>query len=477
MYTRRKSRISTQHRPSFEVSRRRTLGARASKLSDVLPKGFVVLSLLLFTGGLLPVLRQESSESLSTSPTAFSLIDPTQANDTTRLVWLVIYGITLVLIFTRWKQFVYIVTREKLLLLLVGIVLVSVLWSTAPEVTLRRSVGLIGTTLFGVYLAMRFDLSELLRLLAWTLGIAALLSLVFALILPSYGVFSDIEGEAWQGIYEHKNALGRAMTLSVVVFLLLALSSYRHRWVAWLCFGLSAGLVLFSASAAAIVISLSLLVLLPFYKALRWRYTFAVPFFTLAVLMSGAVAMWVLSNAESVLSVLGKDVTLTGRTEVWNAVLEMIWRRPWLGYGYGTFWQGWEGESAHVWLSTIWLGFVAPHAHNGFLDLWLDIGLLGVLVFAVGFLLAFLRAIIWARLSRTTEGLWPLTYLTFMFMYSLTESAILKNNSAFWALYVAVVLSTTLVRYVQVPKTAHIDANLSKVIESRRARSSPQKSL
>lgn len=91
----------------------------------------------------------------------------------------------------RWRQFINVLTRDKLLLLLVVVALCSLFWSVSPEVTLRRSVALVGTTAIGAYLATRYTVGGQLRLLAWALGIAALLSLVFGLLLPSYEISSD----------------------------------------------------------------------------------------------------------------------------------------------------------------------------------------------------------------------------------------------------------------------------------------------
>ena len=208
-----------QHRTQVGLTLRPLPGSGAYTLADALSKGFVILVLLLFAGGLLPLLR---GGQLSNYPTDPNFINSTQTEDTTiRLVWLGIYVAILVLSFFRWRQFIDIViSNGKLLLLLVGIASTSVLWSVEPEVTLRQSVGLICTTLFGVYIAVRYDLGQQLRLLAWTLGIAALLSLVFALALPSYGFFDEGggRGETWLGIYEHKNALGRIMVLGALVF-------------------------------------------------------------------------------------------------------------------------------------------------------------------------------------------------------------------------------------------------------------------
>jgi len=296
-------------------------------------------------------------------------------------------------------------------------------------------------------LAARFSVKEQVRLLAWMLGIAMLLSLVFALVLPNYGVMGmgDIHNPqdsnhqgAWRGIYIHKNPLGRLMVMSALVFLLSAISSHRYRWVAWTGFGLSVCLILLSTSKTSLVVLLTLMSLLPFYRALRWKYTLAVPFFITVILVGGGVAILSVSNAEAILGAFGRDLTLTGRTDLWATVLDKIWERPWLGYGYAGFWQGWRGESADIWSVLNWQ---PPHSHNGLLDLWLDLGLLGVTAFLLSFIMVCFQAVTWVRLTKTTEELWPLVYLTFLLLVNITETSLLTNNSL-WLLYVAVSLST-----------------------------------
>ena len=411
----------------------------AARLYGACEKGFTVLALFLFTGALVPLLRVPSGAFMGGTSA-----DIVQQDPVILTMWLGLYGITSLLILARWRRFVHVATRDKLLLLLVGIAMLSVLWSFAPQITLRREVALVGTTLFGAYLAARYNSGELLRLLAWALGVAALLSLIFALMFPSYGTVSGAYGsDAWQGAFVGgKNVLGRIMALSVLVFLLLALSTRKHRLVLWSGFGLSAGLLWMSNSVTSLISLLTILLLLPLYWALRWRYNLVVALLILAVVAGGIAVTWLLVNAEDVLGVLGRDTTLTNRTNLWPAVIEMIRQHPWLGYGYGAFWLGWSGEAAHV---SIWVIVSNPpilHAHNGFLDLWLDLGLLGLVTFAFGFSLAALRAVSWARATKTAEGLWPLVFLSFIVLYNFTESSILVHNNIFWILYVAVVLLT-----------------------------------
>jgi len=400
-----------------------------------LEKVFVVSALFLFSGGLLTLVRQMSG----------AISDPSQTDPVSQAVFLLVYGITACLTVIWRKRFAHVVTRDGLLWLLIGIALLSVLWSAAPEVTLRRSIALIGTTLLGVYMAMRFDLREQLRLVAWALGTGALLSLLFALALPAYGVASveslpsesSEAAQGWRGVYQCKNCLGLPMALGALVFMLLGLSEHRYRWISWAGFSLSVILLLLSNSKTSLVVFTCVLLLLPLYRGLRWPYSIAVPFLISGVLLLGSAALWGLANEGTVLGLLNRDVTLTGRTDVWSAVLDMIWERPWLGYGYEAFWQGWEGPSAYV---SIVVGFAPSHAHNGLLNLWLNLGLLGVVAFALGFLRTSVRAVQWARLGKV-GGVWPLAYLTYLLLYSVTEVTILTRNSITWVLYVTVVLS------------------------------------
>lgn len=404
------------------------LNSRSAKLLEALEKRFTVLALFLYAGSLLPFV----------SGAAAGTYDPTQGNSVSQAIFLTLYMVTFCLVLVWRRQLARVLSRDKLLLLLLGVALVSALWAAVPEVTLRRSVALMGTTLFGVYLAVRYDLQEQLRLLAWALGIGALLSLLFALALPTYGVMNDLTAAGWRGVYGHKNALGALMTLSALVFMLLSLHGGRYRWLCWAGFGLSVGLLLLSNSKTSLVVFLTLLALLPFYRILRWRYTLAVPMFIAAILVGGGVAILILSNTEFVFDALGRQASLTGRTEIWPAVIHMIREQPWLGYGYGGFWLGWDGPSAYV-LLTIY--FDPLTAHNGLLDLWLNLGLLGVAIFALGLVAAFLRALAWVRASESAAGLWPLVYLTLVLLQNLTESVILTQNNIFWVLYVAAVLS------------------------------------
>src|SRR5438128_2672050 len=88
-------------------------------------------------------------------------------------IWSLIYLITFILLLRNCQGFVALVVRERLLIFLLTLAAVSVVWSDAPWITFRRSVALMGTTLFGVYFTFRFTLADQLKLLSHMLVCAA----------------------------------------------------------------------------------------------------------------------------------------------------------------------------------------------------------------------------------------------------------------------------------------------------------------
>lgn len=401
-------------------------------------KGFIVFALLYFTWSLDFLARGLEPPPDPSLQVPGTPIETTYESSSVLLaVQAVILLVTLFFVCKRWQSIVYVARRKKLFWVFVGIFMTSALWSDIPNFTLRRSIILLGATLFGLYLSACYSIREQMRLLACATGIAALLCVFFALAFPSIGIESGEHAGALRGIYVQKNSLSQVMVLSAVNFLLVALDSRRYRKLMWAGFGLSVMLLLLSTSKTGLVVFLLLMLLLPLVRALRWNHTLALPFFITLFLVGGGVAILLVGNAETILDALGRDITLTGRTSIWSIVIDKIMKRPWLGYGYMGFWRGMEGESADVWYETF---FLAPHAHNTYLDLALQFGLVGLLVFLLSFLVNYLRAIAWVRLNKTTEGLWPIMFLSLTLLYSTTETLFVGPNYP-WVLYTALTTS------------------------------------
>ena len=182
----------------------------------------VFFILIRSTTALMPLLRKETIE----------YINPVTINYIDLVVSVGLSFIALFLFLSQTKACLKALIKNRLIGLLLGLVFISIFWSNQPEFTFRQSIFLLGTTLFGVYLAVRFDRKEILRLLLWTIATSALLSIIFAIEIPYLGLHSDDHQQAWRGIYLHKNTLGRLMVLGVICALVLAMNSKKKKSLA-----------------------------------------------------------------------------------------------------------------------------------------------------------------------------------------------------------------------------------------------------
>ena len=186
----------------------------------------------------------------------------------------------------------------------------------------------------------------------------------------------------WQGIAGHPNTLGYVMALTTILWGLNAIDLPKKRWrsisMAILAFIV---MVLTNSSGTLItfVVLVCLSILFRMLKHLDFRQiSAAIPFFLVIGIPS---LLLLLINKSKVFAIFGKDENLTGRGDFWPAIMEAIQQRILFGYGYHGFWQSWRGSenpAAHI--RTI--NFVPTHSHNGFLELALALGLVGVGLFA-----------------------------------------------------------------------------------------------
>jgi exopolysaccharide production protein ExoQ len=130
------------------------------------------------------------------------------------------------------------------------------------------------------------------------------------------------------------------------------------------------------------------------------------------------------------LGLIGKDETLTGRTDIWIELAAAIEQKPALGYGYLAFW-GLDSEPRY-WLEKA-VAWNAPSGHNGWLDLAISLGFIGVALFAIE-----VAATTWrgARLAlRSPAGVFALGFLAQFMLFAMSESIILAQNSILWATF------------------------------------------
>ena len=362
------------------------------------------------------------------------LLNPAQSNDAApvlRTMWVPIYGLIALACTARIAVLPRVFWGAVALLPLLLLAGISTQWSILPDFTLRRTVALGFTSLFGLYLAARFDWRELIGLLAGVFLILALGSYASVLVAPNWAITQDIHQGAWKALWFQKNALGQMMAWGTLTCGCAALfdPARRRLWCAGAV--LCALLVICSTSKtgllALLLVGAGLASVAGFRRGGVWRVATA-----WLVVVGGAVTLSAVVFAPGlVLEALGKDPTLTGRTDIWDAVLRRVNERPWQGYGYGAFWENKQGPLQYVRREVDWN---VPTAHNGWLELLLSFGWTGVIVFAAHLALTTVAAL--ASLGRGPQAYWAPAAVGLFVLYSLSESSIMQHNNLVWALYV-----------------------------------------
>ena len=392
-------------------------------------KGLTVLVLLIYQGVLIELLLSGGSQE---NELVESVSTPM------RLIFLLSYIITILLLCLRWKRIIYLFSRNWYIWALIILPVLSLSWSFEPGTTVKNSFTLVCSSLFGIYLTSRYSIKEQLQLIAWSFYIIITLSFILAIALPKYGQMGDFHQGKWRGVFTHKNGLGATMVVSVIVFLIQGNSQQKKNTVAWVFLGLSVVLLLLSSSTSALLNCLILVSAFFILQVLRWSYHVMIPSIIALVTIGTCLNYWLIDNASIFFNAVGKDATLTGRTELWQLVWDMIWKQPWIGYGYGGFWHDYDGESAYVWRA---ITFHPSHAHSGYLNVLLDLGFLGLTIFWIGFIINAYRALSCFRSSQAIEDIWPIIFLIYLLIANQSESALIVPNSTDWVLYLSISFS------------------------------------
>jgi len=323
------------------------------------------------------------------------------------------------------------IKRPLIILLLVWVV-VSVFWSAAPTVTIRKAVAIILSTSFALLLATRLTFRELLRILGWALLVVLVASLLAGLFLPEITIVPEPRGEPWTGVFVQKNLLGRWALWGLLVFSFLWVIRERPKWL-WMAGLLLAVFLLWKSESRTSQVLVPMFVSLAAFLQIGWHLRRVWPLYVAFAFWAACALALIGSNyVDYIAELTGRDPTLTGRVPLWNTLWGYIMDNPLFGYGFGAFWL----EETYALEVSAAEGWLVPHSHNGYLDLWLNLGLPGLLL-GVSVLLS--GTFWWLRFYFSTgspEALFWLLTGVFFWAYNFAESTFLRTNNLLWVLLV-----------------------------------------
>jgi exopolysaccharide production protein ExoQ len=328
---------------------------------------------------------------------------------------------------------------------LVILALVSTGWSDHPDITIRRAGSLVTATLWAWYVTSRYDLKDVISIVRQSIGLLAVASLAIGILAPSMGRNdpSGLGPDGWPGVFATKNNLGTIMAFGVATYF-YALITPRQKLFSYLFFSagilLCVGMLYLSQSRTSWLIGLLSPVLCILIALTHKRVGAAIIIWTGVVLLLAPAVVIASDQLGTIALMLGRDSSLTGRVDLWLILPSYIEQRLWLGYGFAAFWVQDSANVIQIW-STV--GWEPPHAHNGWLDLMLELGVAGLVLLAAQIVMIFtngIRAVIDGR-EPDAQYVLLTTFLTII--YNLDESSLVRPD-ALWVMLV--IAAATLAR-------------------------------
>jgi exopolysaccharide production protein ExoQ len=314
---------------------------------------------------------------------------------------------------------------------------ISITWSDFPFIAFKRWLKILGHPIMALIVLTEPDPKEaLIRLMKRCAYIVVPVSILFIKYYPELGRgFSPWGGAVCTGITTDKNALGGDCLILGYFFFWYLLQTWRNersRWrrnELWLIAGFSIGIWWLFTQAHSATSSISLIVgilVLLFVGIRRINKNFIGTYMLAAlILLVAAEMMFGLSSHMS--ENLGKGSELSGRTGLWTALLGLH-TNPILGTGFESFWLGKRLEQ----LEGIFY-FVPNEAHNGYLETYLTLGIVGLFLM-IGLFIATFRKIRLELFRDFEWGRYRLGFLAALILYNWTEAAF-KTLSPLWFVF------------------------------------------
>lgn len=351
------------------------------------------------------------------------------------------------------------------------LVVLSISWSAYPFESFLGISAQIGTTIVAIVLAYVLTWHELLRTLAatmrWLIGLSLAFELWVAIVIREplmtwwmqqpegktlkllfWSRDQLFDGGPIQGVVGSAILLGFIALLGLILFAIQLRAGLVRPFYGWVWVSIAVLTLLLTRSAGVTVAAIAVGVALLFALwGRRVPQDKRHPVYATATGLILILAATLIFARDFLFGLLGKSGDMTGRMETWQKVWELIEQKPWFGWGWVSYWPTWVEPFKGLDTKA---GVAVMSAHNAWLDVWLQIGIIGVLVFAPIVFLTWQRT--WFRavdaprngpgpaLPYATSALWPFLVLVALFVQSLSESRLLIESG--WMLLIILAVKT-----------------------------------
>jgi exopolysaccharide production protein ExoQ len=322
---------------------------------------------------------------------------------------------------------------------------VSILWSDFPFVAFKRFTKALGDLGMVIIILSESDPLAALKRLLTRLGFLIFpLSILFIKYYPNIG---RLLNKSWwleaTGVATQKNELGVDCMMFGVLFLWMLVSIYREqedpsRRRRLLAYGTIIAMIIWLLNQCNSTTSITGLISAAgvMWLASRPSRKPALVHLLVVVVLGIAVTALFFDPGGGMVEALGKDPTLTGRKDTWKLLASWP-MNPWVGQGFESFWLGDRLKEIRKALND----FPINEAHNGYLEVYLNLGWVGICFIALLLVIGYRRVISGIRRNPRKGSLFLGLFLCTLF-FSLTEAAF-RLNCISWIFFLLVIIAAS----------------------------------
>jgi exopolysaccharide production protein ExoQ len=360
---------------------------------------------------------------------------------------------------SRGQQATLLLARNKWAVALFALILLSIVWSNFPDVSVRRSIRSVGTFIMVLMVLTESVPEETVRVLLKRLYFVHIPASIIAIkYFRHFAVGYNWDGseEQWKGLATDKNSLGHVAMCSGLFCLWQIMQDwpkkdgkrqYRKLLPSFVLFLLSLYLlrgsknVHSSTAILGFVLCVAFLMCLQFAKARAAQVKKLVLVGMAAVIVFGPIGYGIFQSfdaapVKAVFQATGRDMTFTDRNLIWTDVINDVAKTPILGVGFGAFWVGPIGYTTYPmpnW-SRKTPGWRPEEGHNGFVDIYAQLGVVGLIVFLF-FTVSSLSGALTNLGTNFSYGSLRLTFLLAIILSNITETSFLDGTHGLWFLF------------------------------------------
>jgi len=388
-----------------------------------------------------------------------------EGNPTDRLILSLLLALGVIVLVARRKKVIRLCRANCGVIAFVIYCAISLFWSDYPDVAFKRWVRVLGdVVMIWIVLSEQEPVAAVRRLLARLTYVLIPLSILFIKYYPQLGVhYSPWGGSGdYAGVANNKNSLGAICLCLGVAALWRLLLTFRAekgtgltKQVTAQLASLAMVLYLFgrinAMTATMTLMMASVLLLVANVRFVVRNPMIVHVFITVMLFISSSIVF--LGASSDALAAIGRNPTLTDRTEVWRMILSLV-QNPLLGTGFESFWLG--PRLQKMWSRYWWH---PAQAHNGYLETYINLGWVGVILLTIVLANGY-RSASTAWRQRHSFGDLRLAYILAGLIFNFTEAAFFRMQAPAWI--------CLLLAVVDVPAVAKLKAEVFSRDSSRR---------